>query len=152
MKKYVDKKIDKIGAVLGEEQGKVDSILNRATDKLGKFIGKKKDKLKEELPEISIDVDGDHWDLGGFLDRRAKKFTKFINKKSSKLEKMLDKKMQEFPERKEKFVDELPDVDIESAEPKTDVEDIIDHGINDFGRMFDDLSEGITDSLDGILQ
>jgi hypothetical protein len=154
LKKFVDKKIDKVGDLVEEKSEELSQMLDKASDKLGELIGRKKDELKEEMPEVSVDVDGKHWDLNSFLDERAKKFTDFINKKSDKLEELVDKEIEKFnenlPEKKEKFISELPDVEVESNLPKKDTARIarfFNHGLDRLGKIFD----GVADELDDIL-
>lgn len=141
--------MDQIENVLEDQQGKLDNIVDKAADNIAEMVQNKKEALKEELPEINIDIDGKHWDLSHFLDRKAKKFTEYVNKKSAKFEKMLDRKMEQFPDKKDKLVDHLPGV-INSEEP-TDAEAILDKGINKFEKMLNAFTNDLSSQVDDMI-
>jgi len=98
LKDFVDRKTDELGDLMEDSSDELNQMLAKASDKFEAFIGKKKDAPKEDLRAVTVDIDGKHWDLGRFLDRRAKKLTDFINKKADQLEDLVNTEVDKVPE------------------------------------------------------
>lgn len=133
---------------------RLSEIIEMANQRVGDIIDKQTQRLKDILPTVTVDSDdGQHWDLGKFLDQEAHKLTKEIEKKADKFEDVLENKVEnfdeDFPKNKEKIISKLPDIEIISTH-KRHRQQRIDRFLDKGFEKFDKILNGVGNKLDGI--
>lgn len=138
--------------MVDEQSERLGQILDKASGKLGEIIGLQTEKLKDYLPTVTVDTDGDHWDLGSYLDQKAQNLTKYINEGAGELQDALEKEIKDFdeelPENKDEIISKLPKVEIKTSHPKKRMHRIdrfLDKGFDQLDKLLNNVGDDLDD-------